>query len=130
MRLLLDTHVWLWGAMESRRLGDATRAVILDPDNDVYVSAASIWEVALKHEVGKLALPVPLPDFVAAQTGPGIAELLDVTARHAVAATTLPRHHRDPFDRMLLAQAQVEGLTLVTVDEALRPYGVPLLWAT
>lgn len=116
--------------MESGRLGAAARAAILDPDNDVYVSAASVWEVGLKHEIGKLALPVPLSAFVAAQTGPGIAEVLDVTASHAIAAAALPRHHRDPFDRMLLAQAQVEDLTLVTVDEALRPYGVPLLWAT
>ena len=130
MKLLLDTHVWLWCAIEPHRLRDAVRAAIFDPDNSVHVSAASIWEVALKHEIGRLPLPVPLPDFVATQTGLGIAEVLDITAAHAVAAGALPRHHRDPFDRMLVAQAHVEGLTLVTADEALRAYGVPLLWAT
>lgn len=87
----------------------------------------AIWEVAIKTELGKLTLPVPLAELVATQTGPDVATVLETTAGHAVAVSTLPRHHRDPFDRLLVAQAQVEGLTLVTVDEALRAYGVPIL---
>lgn len=130
MRLLLDTHVWLWSSMDTSRIGEGARAALLDPANELLVSAASVWELAIKVELGKLALPAPVADFVAQQTGPGVATLLDITAGHAMVAAALPRHHRDPFDRMLVAQTQLENLTLVTVDEALEAYGVPMLSAT
>ena len=130
MKLLLDTHIWLWAALETSKLSEPTRAAILDPANTIHVSVASIWEVAIKTELGKLALPVPLAGFVAAQTGPGVATVLDITAAHGVAVASLPKHHRDPFDRLLIAQAQVEGLTLVTVDDVLRVYGIPIFGVT
>jgi PIN domain nuclease of toxin-antitoxin system len=129
VKLLLDTHVWLWSAIEPKRLSDPTRAALLDASNEIYLSAASIWETAIKVELGKLQLPTGLAEFVANQTGPGVAEILPINADHAIAVAELPRHHRDPFDRLLVAQAKVEELTLVTVDEAVRAYGVPVLWA-
>ena len=129
MRLLLDTHVWLWSAMETQRISDAARAALLEPANEVFVSAASVWELAIKVELGKLPLPIDVAEFVSQQTGPGVASLLDISAKHALSAAALPPHHRDPFDRMLVAQAQLEGLTLVTVDDKLRAYGIPMIWA-
>ena len=130
MRLLLDTHVWLWMALDDQRLQQPVRDALIEAPNDVFVSAASIWEMAIKFAVGKLTLPMPLPDFVAAQSAPDVAQLLSIDAEHALAVANLPTHHRDPFDRMLVAQARYERMTLVTADEALRAYGVPLLWAT
>jgi PIN domain nuclease of toxin-antitoxin system len=130
VKLLLDTHVWLWMALEPGRLQTSARAALLDADNELFVSAATIWEVAIKTDLGKLELPIALADLVATQTGPGVAESLSITAEHALTLAALPRHHRDPFDRMLVAQAKAEGMTLVTADEALRAYGVPILWAT
>lgn len=129
MKLLLDTHVWLWMALDPQRLQEPVRQALEDASNDLFVSAASIWEMAIKIQLGKLTLPTALPEFVAAQSGPEVAKVLSVDAEHALAVAGLPMHHRDPFDRMLIAQAKYEGLTVVTADEALRAYGVPLLWA-
>ena len=125
MRLLLDTHILLWAFAGDRRLSTAARDAILDDANEVFVSAASLWEASIKRAVGKL-------DFDSAKV---LAELdyngfreLPVTIRHVVAAGDLPPHHKDPFDRLLIAQAAAEGLTVVTADAALRPYGVAALW--
>ena len=125
MRLLFDTHVLLWVLVGSPRLNTAAREAILDEGNEVFVSAASLWEAAIKRSVGKLHF----------DTARVLAELdyngfreLPVTIRHAVAAGDLPLHHKDTFDRVLIAQAAAEGLTVVTGDAALRPYGVTTLW--
>lgn len=123
-RLLLDTHVWLWWQADDRRLAKAARTAIVQAA-EVYVSAASAWEMAIKIALGKLEVP---EDLAAAADAGGIREL-PVHFRHVAALRTLPAHHRDPFDRLLLAQARVDGLTLVTADPALPPYGVPHLWA-
>lgn len=124
MRLLLDTHVYLWWLADSPMSAQAS-AAIADPDNDVWVSAASIWEIAIKGAAGRLTIdgdPI------------GLAEacgflLLDIRPTHAAHAAGLPEHHRDPFDRMLIAQAQLEQLVLVTRDRRLQEYDVPLLAA-
>jgi PIN domain nuclease of toxin-antitoxin system len=123
VRLLLDTHVLLWWSTDSPRLQESAREAIRSAGR-VVVSAASAWEAAIKAGSGKLTLSVSF-DAVAEVNG---FEKLPITVAHAAAVTALPEHHRDPFDRMLVAQARAEGLTLVTHDRALEPYGVPILW--
>lgn len=118
MRLLLDTHVVLWW-LADRRLSREAHAAIADPANLVAVSAASAWEMSIKKAFGKLHAP----DDLAAQLGSNGFTPLPISIEHAAMASSLPRHHDDPFDRMLIAQALVEELTLVTRDERLATYG-------
>lgn len=118
MRLLLDTHAYLWWLGNDPRLWEPARRAMADPSSVVFVSAASIWEIAIKIQIGKLEFDGdPLEEIEAS----GFLEL-PMTARHSFAAGSLPRHHDDPFDRMLLAQAHLEGLTLVSRDRAFRDY--------
>ena len=124
MRLLLDTHVFLWWLGDDRKLSVAARAAIQDPRSLVHVSAASVWEIAIKVKLG--CLVVRGADLAVEIEANGFAEL-PIQARHAHSAGALPRHHDDPFDRMLIAQAQIEDLVLVTHDRRLRRYGVQLL---
>ena len=128
MRLLLDTHVLLWWLLDDSRLSAAARAALADGSNTILVSAASAWEVAIKASLGKL----PLPPEAEARIADAVVEAgfiqLPVTFAHAAGVRTLPWRHRDPFDRLLVAQSKVEGLTLVTGDSALGLYGVDLLW--
>jgi PIN domain nuclease of toxin-antitoxin system len=124
LRLLLDTHVFVWLSSEPERLGERARAVLADPTGEVFVSVVSAWEIAIKVAAGRLAFPVAI--YAAEVAAAGFVELA-IHTRHALAAGALPRHHGDPFDRMLLAQARLEGLTLVTADRALAAYGVPIL---
>jgi PIN domain nuclease of toxin-antitoxin system len=122
MRLLIDTHVLVWWIADDPRLpGDIAGVLAFEPD--VFVSSASIWEIAVKQALGKLEGPEDLPELALASQFP----VLDMTARHAIAAARLPPHHRDPFDRMLIAQATLEDLTLVTADRQVQRYDVPLL---
>jgi PIN domain nuclease of toxin-antitoxin system len=121
--LLLDTHVFLWWQTASSRLGGEAREAIARADA-VFVSAASAWEAAIKAGLGRLALP---DRFEAGVEGSGF-EKLSITFAHAEEAGALPHHHRDPFDRMLVAQARIERLTLVTHDRNLEPYAVEILW--
>lgn len=124
MKLLLDTHVVLWWRLNSPRLKRGARDAIATADL-VWVSAVSGWEVAIKQGLGKLRLADPFGSMVKASE----FEELPVTVRHAEQLVTLPAHHVDPFDRMLIAQAQVEGATLVTHDRRFEPYDVPIVWA-
>ncbi len=123
MRLLLDTHMFLWWDRQPRRVPPAVRAVIEDDASQVFVSAAAVWEVAIKREIGKLRFDRPI---VAAVTALGF-ELLPISGAHAEYAGGLPRHHDDPFDRLLIAQAYLEGMVLGTQDPAMRAYGVTML---
>lgn len=119
MRLLLDTHVFLWAVSANRRLKPAARDYLSQADA-VYVSAASIWEIAVKSRLGKIdADPLALANAIEES---GLQEL-PISAKHAAAVATLPLHHTDPFDRLLLAQAFLEPLRLVTADKALAAYG-------
>lgn len=122
-RLLLDTHAFLWWLVDDPRLGEKARGVIADPANEVFVSAASGWEAAIKAVLGKLELPGPL-DAVVEEEG---FTHLPISFFHGEQAGSLPPHHRDPFDRMLVAQAQAEGLTVVTADPDIAAYGVRTL---
>ena len=124
MKLLLDSHAFLWWLTEDPKLSAGARQAVADPASIVHVSAATVWELSIKASLGKLELDgadlaeeIEENDFIE----------LPMTARHAVAAAALPRHHDDPFDRMLIAQAQTEGLTIVTRDREFRAYGVALL---
>lgn len=119
-RLLLDTHTVLWALAEPERLSEPTRSAIEDARNEVFVSVVSGWEIAIKRAHGKLQAPDDIEAGIAAQ---GFEPLL-ITFHHAERAGALPPHHRDPFDRMLIAQAQAEGLTLVTRDTRIPLYGV------
>ena len=119
MRLLLDTHVFLWAVTGSTRLGEKARARIAGA-SQVHVSSASIWEIAIKARLGKIEGDVD--ELVDAIGASGFDEL-PVMARHGAATARLPLHHADPFDRLLLAQAQVEPLRLITADQALVAYG-------
>lgn len=125
MRLLLDTNALLWFVKEPEVLRRATYDVIVDPANHVSVSMASIWEAAIKAGTGKLVLP---DDFIKLIDESGL-KVLDISAHHALKVIDLPRHHRDPFDRLLIAQAMVEDLTLVTRDATMPLYGVPIIAA-
>lgn len=124
MKLLLDTHTALWWLGDDKRLGPASAALLDDAANDVLLSAAVVWEVAIKRSLGKLKAP---DGFASTLIGAG-ANPLAVSVEHAEAVALLAWHHRDPFDRMLVAQAAVEQAVLVSNDEALIPYGVPLVW--
>lgn len=122
-RLLLDTHAFLWWLADDPRLGEKARALIADPANEVFVSAASGWEAAIKAALGKLELPGPLDAAVEEE---GFTHM-PITFFHGEQAGSLPPHHRDPFDRMLVAQAQAEGLTVVTADPHIAVYGIRTL---
>lgn len=124
MRLLLDTHVALWWLSGEQPIGAGAERELADATNQVLLSAAVVWEVAIKRSLGKLNAP---PDFAATLIGAG-AQPLPIGIEHAEAVAELPWHHRDPFDRLLIAQAITERATVVSRDELLTPYGVPLLW--
>lgn len=124
MSLLLDTHVFVWWRAKDRRLGEAARRAIADSGR-VFVSAASAWEAAIKISKGKLKLPEP---FARGAEESGFGRLA-VTFEHAQGVIDLPWHHRDPFDRILIAQARLEGLRIVTADSVFSAYGVPVIAA-
>lgn len=123
MTLLLDTHILLWWLADDRSLPERARLAIASPDNAIVVSAATAWEIAIKKAAGRLEAPDDLLDALETNQ----FETLDITAVHALAAGGLPPHHPDPFDRMLIAQAGVENLTVVTVDNRFPLYDVQLL---
>ena len=119
-RLLLDTHVLLWWLSDDSQLGEASRQAIINPRNQIYVSAASTWEISIKKSTGKLSAPEDLDAIV---EGEGF-DKLPITLFHGEQAGLLPGHHKDPFDRMLVAQAQSEGLVIVTNDEKITQYNI------
>jgi PIN domain nuclease of toxin-antitoxin system len=123
VRVLIDTHIFLWWDRQLRSLSRPLRAAIADEANDIFVSAASIWELAIKRAIGKLSFSRSIVD-AASEFG---FEILPVTGSHAEHAGGLPRHHNDPFDRLLIAQAHLEGMVLGTQDRLMRPYGVAML---
>jgi len=122
VRLLLDTHVLLWWLNDSD-LGQAARDAIADPGNEIFVSAASAWEIAIKEALGRLRGPVDLHAEISANG----FQPLPITIEHGLAAGALPRHHEDPFDRMLIAQAQLLTMTAVSRDDRFPLYDVEIL---
>jgi PIN domain nuclease of toxin-antitoxin system len=125
VRLLLDTHAFLWWLDNSTKLSRQAKEAIAAPESEVNVSAVSAWEIAIKKAIGKLKVP----DDLKGQLARHRFTPLPVSFDHAMLAGSLPRHHDDPFDRMLIAQAEAEGMTLVTRDPHIRLYDVPTLAA-
>lgn len=121
MRLLLDTHILLWWLADDRKLGKAAREIIANPNNDLHVSAASVWEAAIKAALGRLEIEMDDLENAVVQNG---FQQLPIAFQHAVTAGRLPPLHRDPFDRMLIAQARVEELRLLSHDRIFERYGL------
>ena len=128
MKLLIDTQCWLWWFAEPDRLQEATIAQIVDETNELWFSVASVWEMGIKVRLGKLPLPEAIDRYLSSRMKQLGARSLEIRADHALQAGGLPLHHRDPFDRMLIAQAQVEGMTIVTSDRMFNRYEVEILW--
>jgi PIN domain nuclease of toxin-antitoxin system len=128
VKLLLDTNVFLWASREPDLLSSRCRSVLSDPLNERYVSIASIWEMQIKHGLGKLPLPANADEVAAAWIAPLAAQILPLELRHLGKLYDLPPVHRDPFDRILLAQALCENMTIVSADTAFNLYSPPVVW--
>ena len=126
--MIVDTHLFLWWAEDSPRLSAAARQALGDEDARLLWSVASTWELATKLGLGKLRLPEPVLDYVTSRLAQQGVETLPIEHRHAATVADLPRHHGDPFDRLLIAQALCEGLPVVTADPPFEPYGVDVVW--
>lgn len=129
MRCLLDTQVWLWMLATPERIRGRAVDVIDDASNELLLSAASSWEIAIKYAIGRLALPQPPHLYVPSRIRATGVDGLAITHSHALRVAALPRHHQDPFDRLLVAQAQLERLTIITADPAISSYDVTVLAA-
>ena len=127
--MLLDTHVWLWWLSDPERLGAQARQVIQNPDNAILLSAVSSWEIAIKCALGKLQLPEPPESFVPKRLARDDIRPLPIQHTHALRVSSLPLHHSDPFDRLLIAQAQIEDIPIITADPLFKSYDVGILWA-
>jgi PIN domain nuclease of toxin-antitoxin system len=128
MRLLLDTHAFIWWADEPEKLSPAALSALEDEGNILVLSVASVWEMQIKAGLGKLSLSLPLKELIESQRTANGLQLLPVELAHVLALDSLPPHHKDPFDRLLIAQSVEEGATLVSADSKLSAYQVTLLW--
>lgn len=128
MRLLLDTHALLWAVDNPAQLSSTARSEITDPTNSRFISAATIWEIAIKAGLNKLSLSLPFRQWVDKAFYQLMADLLPITLEHASSYLNLPHRHGDPFDRMLAAQSLADSLTVVSADAAFDLYGVPRIW--
>ena len=128
MRLLLDSHTLIWSADRPDRITSAAMTAMGDPANELLVSAATLWEIAIKFGLGRLPLSLPYRQWMEKAIADLGLVLLPITLDHAERQALLPWHHRDPFDRLLVAQAQVEGVPLVSADKTLDPYGITRIW--
>jgi PIN domain nuclease of toxin-antitoxin system len=128
MRILLDTHVFLWWITDDRRLSQQSIELISDGNNELLFSAASGWEIAIKAGLGRLDIPDPLDRFVSEHLFRNSIGALPIHLSHALHVVTLPQFHRDPFDRILIAQAQVEGLLILSSDKQIAAYDIEVLW--
>jgi PIN domain nuclease of toxin-antitoxin system len=129
LRVLLDTHVWLWLQVDRSKLHRSRLELLQDEANALFLSAASAWEIAIKYAIGRLSLPQPPERYVPERVRANGITSLSVEERHALAVAALPQHHNDPFDRLLIAQANLEDMVILTADNAFRRYGVKVLRA-
>jgi PIN domain nuclease of toxin-antitoxin system len=129
VKVLLDTQCWLWWFSQPERLSEEAINQIADETNQVWFSVASVWEIGIKVSIGKLPLPEKIDDYISTRMIQLGARSLEITASHALQASALPLFHRDPFDRMLIAQSQIEGMTLVSADSMFDRYDVSVIWA-
>lgn len=128
MKVLFDTHAFLWWADEPDRLSTKASEIIQDKRNVLILSLASVWELQIKIQLGKLELKMPLGDLIASQQQKNRVRLLPVKLPHILALATLPSHHRDPFDRILIAQARTESVVLISHDPEIAQYPVQVIW--
>jgi len=128
MRYLLDTGVWIWSVSAGGRLNRKSRHLIENEEHELYFSAASVWEICIKTQIGKLSLPESPVVFVPDRLSIQRIQNLSITMAHATGIYSLPRHHDDPFDRMLIAQARAEKMTVLTADKTFRKYDVEIFW--
>jgi PIN domain nuclease of toxin-antitoxin system len=128
MKYLLDTHTFLWWNSQSTRLSKVAFSLIQAKANTLLLSLASVWEIQIKLQLGKLNLPAPLAEIIERQQTNNNIELLPIHLSHILALHNLPNHHRDPFDRMLIAQAQVENLVLISDDPMFAKYSIEVIW--
>ena len=128
MRFLLDTHVFLWWNEDNPRLSKKAKRIMADPRNTLVLSVASAWEIAIKVQLGKLRLPEDAASYVPARAARDSIEILPILLPHALALESLPMHHRDPFDRILVVQSQLEKLPILTADPAITAYPVSVIW--
>jgi PIN domain nuclease of toxin-antitoxin system len=128
VRLLLDTHTFPWFLLDDAHLGTTANVLIVDPNNDIEVSPATYWEIAIKISLGKYELPEVYEVFIERAMVTNDFHILSIEPKHTAALTILPFHHRDPFDRLLIAQAMVEHIPLLSVDATFDAYPVARLW--
>lgn len=128
MKLLLDTHTFIWWDSAPAKLSAAALALCGDPANQLVLSVTSLWEIQIKGQLGKLDIRLPLAEIVAHQQETNGLVILPIVQAHVLALEALPLHHRDPFDRLLVAQALVEGAALVSADPVLKAYSVDIRW--
>ena len=129
MNLLLDTPCWLWMQASPENFSARAREILDDPDNVLLLSPVSAWEIASKYALGRLTLPIPPAEYVPSRMKSSGVDALALQHSHALQVASLPWHHQDPFDRLLIAQAQVEGLPILSADRRLAAYDVELVWA-
>jgi len=128
MKYLLDTHAFLWFVTADNRLSQKAKSIISDRKNDVYFSAASAWELSIKIRLGRLTLEEDLEAFIVNQLAENSFHALSVTIIHSIYTSKLPDIHKDPFDRMIIAQSQVDDMSLISRDKNIKKYKVPVVW--
>lgn len=128
MNYLLDTHTFIWWDSTSKRLSPTAYALLNDPNNRFFLSLVSVWEMQIKIQLGRLTLPNPLPQVITDQQNQNNVTLLGITLQHIYTVGTLPYHHNDPFDRLLIAQAVTENIAIVSIDVAFNLYPVKIIW--
>jgi PIN domain nuclease of toxin-antitoxin system len=128
MRALLDTHTFLWWITDNPQLSSRVREIIRDGNNELFLSAASGWEIVIKAQLGRLNLPDNLEHFISEQLAINSIYSLPVQMSHALHVFVLPNHHQDPFDRIIVAQAQLENLAILTADQQIARYPVEVIW--
>ncbi len=128
MKLLLDTHIFIWYVTDIQRLSVTVRTLVDDSDNEILLSTASIWEMAIKHNTGKLSFGLPFKVFIQQQLNFNDINLLNINLDHIDVVTTLPLHHRDPFDRLLIAQSMVEQIPILSANSTFDAYFIQRLW--
>jgi PIN domain nuclease of toxin-antitoxin system len=128
VKVLLDTHAFLWAITDDPQLSEKARRMFTSSDNELLLSVASVWEVLVKVQIGKLPLPKPTGDYLQRQLAKNAVRVLPIQLRHVLRLEQLPPHHRDPFDRILIAQSLEEELPIMTADPLMKNYAVTLVW--
>jgi len=128
MRLLLDTHAFIWYTTDSSRLTATGRSLIDNGENDILLSTASVWEMAIKHSIGRLTFSMPFMEFIKQQIAVNRIDILEITFDHIEVVASLPLHHRDPFDRLIIAQSMAQQIPILSLDAIFDAYAIARVW--